>query len=484
MAENKQKFHAFVGPSNPLRVARYDCERTVNMYLEQSPLGAGKEQEPAVLAGRAGLTLLTEQDTGPIRAVYHCSISDIAYFVSGQGVYRIAALGSIPVHIGNLLTLTGYVSVSDNGQYVVFVDGQFGYTTDMTGTVLTQISDVHFYSSSQVTYQDTFFIFTQTNTNQIFYAETDPTTKVLVFNALNWAVKSGSSDKVVGIISNNRQLYIFGEHSTEVWWDNGGTQFPFARQDGKFSQVGCLGQATIARLFNTVMWLGSSPEGSAIIYQMQNDQPVRVSNHAVEFSLQQLKTDLIYATAYSYQVEGHYFYLLNCANLNTTWVYDLSNDQWVEYQSYDGETLGRYLGQYHAYFNGTHLIGDYRNGRIYILNPTEYTDNGEPIVRVRQSPHVSSSYNRMFYSLMEIDFTPGTATMQSPARITLEISNDGGITFGNPIFASIGKSGAYLARARWQRLGSSRDRVFRVSCSDPIKFNILGAALDVEIGNA
>jgi hypothetical protein len=151
--------------------------------------------------------------------------------------------------------------------------------------------------------------------------------------------------------------------------------------------------------------------------------------------------------------------------------------------------------------NGKHLIGDYRNGNLYTYDLDVYTDNGQIVNRIRQAPHISQNLNRLFYKLLEIDmqFGVGLSGEQmymvndepyyeliqgSDPRVTLEISNDGGETWSNPIYAKMGKVGRYNTRARWQRLGSSRDRVFRVTISEPVRATLLSAYLDVEQGQA
>ena len=93
---------------------------------------------------------------------------------------------------------------------------------------------------------------------------------------------------------------------------------------------------------------------------------------------------------------------------------------------------------------------------------------------------------------MEVDFSFGAGLVNDGVntqssinpRVTLELSNDGGMTWTNPIYASMGKIGQYQHRARWQRLGTSRDRVFRVTVTEPVKVQMLSAMLDVEEGAA
>jgi hypothetical protein len=158
-------------------------------------------------------------------------------------------------------------------------------------------------------------------------------------------------------------------------------------------------------------------------------------------------------------------------------------------QSNVGGVLGRHLGGCHTFYQGSHVVGDFSSNWVYTFDFNTYTDNLNPITRIRQTPHVAQSLHRIFYSLLEIDFSPGTGLITGAVnavdpRVALEISNDGGQTWSSPIFASIGKVGNYLTRARFQRLGSSRDRVFRVSCSDPVKFNLLSAQMCIELGTA
>jgi len=61
----------------------------------------------------------------------------------------------------------------------------------------------------------------------------------------------------------------------------------------------------------------------------------------------------------------------------------------------------------------------------------------------------------------------------------LSWSNDGGNTYSNEYQLSSGKIGEYKTRVKKNRLGQSRDRVFKVTYSDPTSFNILSAHIEV-----
>ena len=211
MAESKVRWPGFIGPSNQLRVERFDCTRTVNMYLENNPLGQGKGEEPSALVGTPGLKVLpgvpSGIGTGPIRAIYSVSLNNAVYVVSGSGIWKLDQELDDPIFVGPMLTSTGYVSIADNGNSgneIVFVDGQYGYYSNLIGVpTLTNITSPNFYPASTVSYQDGYFVFCQTGTSYYFISDLYS----IDFLPLNQANKSGDSDILIATICNNRELY-------------------------------------------------------------------------------------------------------------------------------------------------------------------------------------------------------------------------------------------------------------------------------------
>jgi hypothetical protein len=65
-------------------------------------------------------------------------------------------------------------------------------------------------------------------------------------------------------------------------------------------------------------------------------------------------------------------------------------------------------------------------------------------------------------------------------QVMLRWSDDGGHTWSNEHWRSMGKTGAYGTRVLWRRLGMTlklRDRVYEVSGTDQTKIAIMGAEL-------
>jgi hypothetical protein len=52
----------------------------------------------------------------------------------------------------------------------------------------------------------------------------------------------------------------------------------------------------------------------------------------------------------------------------------------------------------------------------------------------------------------------------------LEVSKDGGMTYGNVRSASFGLTGEYSHRVRWHALGMTRLAVVRITFSEPMDF--------------
>jgi hypothetical protein len=76
----------------------------------------------------------------------------------------------------------------------------------------------------------------------------------------------------------------------------------------------------------------------------------------------------------------------------------------------------------------------------------------------------------------------GTTSGVDPQAM-LRWSNDGGSTYSNEHWTSIGQIGAYKNRAMWRRLGYARDRIFEVVVTDPVKAVIVSANLKASVGD-
>ena len=140
--------------------------------------------------------------------------------------------------------------------------------------------------------------------------------------------------------------------------------------------------------------------------------------------------------------------------------------------------IERHISNCYAYLNNQHYVGDWNTGNIYLLSSSVFTDNGQPIISIRQTQHQSDkkNLNNIFIHKLQIDAELGVGGTGSYA--TLAWSDDGGHTWSNDYLASLGNTGQYKTRLIWRRLGYSRDRVYRLTMSDPTKKVLIDAVTE------
>ena len=168
---------------------------------------------------------------------------------------------------------------------------------------------------------------------------------------------------------------MFGSYTVEVWYDAGLPTFPLARIQGAFNEIGCAAAYSVAKLDNGIFWLGTDQRGKGIVYRSNGYSGTRISTHAVEWQIQQY-TQISDAVAYTYQQDGHSFYVLNFPTADTTWVYDVATQTWHERAGWDNDKFTRQRGSSQMFFNNENVIGDYRAGAIYAYDLNVYSEAG------------------------------------------------------------------------------------------------------------
>lgn len=483
------RFVGFIGPSYALRSKNVDCQRCINLYPEMNEIGTGKEKEIASLVSTPGLNLLNTIGLGPTRGGFTAS-NGSGFVVSKNKLYQINT-SYVATELGTLNTSSGPISMADNGLQLMIVDGANGYYWDFNTSTFSEITDDAFTGADQVTFQDGYIVFNKPGTEQFGITGLSEIT----FDALDFASTEGNPDKLISVLSDHRNLWLFNANSVEVWYNSGRTStdsqgdlialFPFERIQGAYVEQGIAAAFSVAKMNNTVFWLGRDDKGQGMVYMANGYQPQRISTHAVELAIQSYG-DISDAKAYCYQSNGHHFYVLNFTNANTTWVYDTTTMLWHERAYLFQGAYQRHRADWHMFFNGIHIVGDYENNNIYELSETTYTDNGNPIPRRRIAPHLSQDMGRIFYESLQLDIESGTGldgiAQGTDPKIMMRFSDDGGHKFSNEKWASFGKIGQTKTRAIWRRLGHSRDRIFEITITDPVKVSIIGAELMFEPG--
>lgn len=486
----------FVGTSYTAPSIYQDDQECINFFAEIDPTKQPGERGIVALYPTPGLEQQTQLVQAQVRGLHTMSGEQILIAVAGNIVYQVN-LSMVATQIGTLTTTTGQVVISDNitnsdGLIAYIVDGVNRYTWVVSTNTFTTLpsTDGPWQGANVVDVIDNYNIYNEPNSQN--WACTDLGSQ-LSTQAL-YGTSDGSSDLLVTLIADRRQVYLLGETTTEVWTDVGNviagiTTFPFQRVPGTFSQNGIGARFSLARFADSFVCVCKDTRGNSTIEMMQGYAWTKISTHAVEQSL--LNEVVSDAISFTYQIEGHEMYVVTFPSVGEyglTWVYDNATKSWHKWLSWDSANAvyKRHRSNCGAFFNNMYIVGDYENGKLYSLENEQYTDNGATIRRLRRAKHLTTDLQRQYFEEFQIQFQPGVGLNngqgQDPQAM-LRWSNDGGSTWSNEHWVTIGKMGQYQNRAIWRRLGWSRDRIFEVVLTDPIKAVIVSANLKASAGD-
>ncbi len=462
----------------------------------QALFGVGVTQETVITAlgtGTGGVgtytinlsqTVSSEQmNSATVGAIVTGSISGTTLTVSAVTsgtLYVGQTIQGSGVTVQTIITALG-TGTGGAGTYTVNYSQTVSSTTlyGLNWSVL-PTTDGAFSGGTNVDIVDNYFVYNRPDTQQF------GASSVLspISPALSFASKDGAPDDLVTLIVDHREIYLLGESSSEVWVDQGTIPFPFTRIPGTSTQHGIAAPFSVARFGNSFAYLSRNNRGQAQVVQMNGYVPQRISTHAVENTLVNQNVDD--AIAWTYQLEGHEVYVISFPTLNLTWCYDAASGMWHKwlYTNNQGQ-YERARGNCCAVFQGQVMVGDYANGKVYKLDKNNYTDDGQHVRRLRRAPHLVTDFQRQYFDELQIQFQPGvglaTGEGENPQAM-LRWSDNGGSTWSNEYWTSIGLMGKYANRAIWRRLGWARDRVYEVTISDPVKAVIVSANLKATAG--
>ncbi len=458
-----------LGQSYVVRSPNAAAARLVNLYPEA--LIEGKEA--AYLQRCPGLRLVATVGTGPIRGMW--SLGGNLYVVSGTSLYKLTSTYAATL-IGTVIG-TEPVSMSDNGTQLFVAANGPSYIYNTSTGVFQQISDPDFPGAVTVGFLDQYFVFNEPNSQRIWVTELLDGTSI---DPLDFASAEGSPDGVVSLIVDHREVWVLGTNSVEVWYNTGGPDFPLQRIQGAFNEIGCAAAYSVAKLDNTVFWLGADARGRGIVYRANGYNGQRISTHAVEFAIQGYG-DISDAIAYTYQQDGHSFYVLTFPSANATWVFDAATQAWHERAGWTNDQFTRHRSNCQAACNSEVLVGDYANGKIYAFDLDVYADDGAVqkwLRSWRALPPGQNNLKRTAHHSLQLDAETGvglngvdpfdvfgylltenddflvaedgdkliisTATVQGVnPQAMLRWSDDGGHTWSNEHWRSMGRIGEY-----------------------------------------
>ncbi|MGQ0835638.1 MAG: hypothetical protein ACT4O5_12110 [Gammaproteobacteria bacterium] len=439
----------------------------INMHAEAVPVG---EKSTVALFRDEGIEAFATV-TGAVRGLF--AIRGVTYAVAGTSLYRISSSGAATV----LGTIPGLdrVSMSGNGTQVGVVASGSLYLYN--GTSVSQITVAGLLKNLQwIEFFDQFFVVGNRDGFQVS-ALADGT----LWNSIDVAEPESSPDDLVRGIRDHRNLVLFGEESTEVWYNAGiATGMPLDRAPDGAMDVGIAARESAARIDNSVIWLAR--EGGGLSFRkLDGLTPARISHPGIDDALDGYAT-ISDAFAFAYTYAGHAYYVCTFPTAGATWRYDLSTQLWQQRRSF-GLNYWRPNCAVGCY--GKLLVGDSLAGRIGVLSASVHTEWSDEIQWESVSAPVQSNGQMLTFNRLrlEIDAGRGLATGQgSNPLLRISWTDDDGRTFSNEYSRSMGVMGDYKREISITNMGSARSRRFRFRGSDPIPTGLIRAFAEVTPG--
>lgn len=475
-----------------------NAQRTINMFAEKAPPGSVADM---ILRSTPGLSTFGTYGTGPIRGVH--VMDSVLFIVTGTDLYSVdsAGAGTLRGSAGTIAG-TGFVHMASNAIGELMIANSSGVAWLWDGSTLATVVsyDADFGDdATSLTFLDQYFLFTKADTGQVHAFDLNTGKS---YDPLSFGTAESSPDNAVQVYAFGGDLWIFGEESSEVFRNSGATTFPFERIPGVvFEDIGGV-LNTVADVDGSIHWRGVD----GIVYAATGFQPQRISTHDIENRIK----DWTNQYAFTYKDEGHAFYVLGSSEGCV--VFDRTTGFWHERDSF---TVGRWRANSYGKVYGKHLVGDYLIGRIYEMSLENYEDGTNFLQRRIISPPLGNGSNYMSVPYLQVHFEHGVGISGPPVtefysepalledgtpllledgsplllelsklvdpqgtdpRVIMDWSADGRV-YSNEHWASIGKIGEYEARAIWRRTGTFRQRVYRLTYTDPTVFVVYGASL-------
>lgn len=475
-------YKGFIGPSYVSQSPLADQEETFNLYEErvESPGGSTR----TALYPIPGFSKIAPTNSTNGRAHFYNDGREFA--IVGPSFFEIDGDANITFR-GTVTVDTNPATISSNGDgggELFITSGGNGYVYDLTTNILTQIAALNG-KATMGDALDGYFINLDSNTGTFYISN--------LLDGATWqtgtqfAQRIAAADPWVSMKVLGPYIWLLGSQTSEVWFDSGSSPFPFEKHPSGLIPWGCAAPFSVTVCDTSLFWLGASKNGQGFFLRAAEFQPEVVSTYAVQYAVNNYSTIAdCYGDTYNY--EGHTFYIPTFPTAQKTWAFDLQLQSWTKRGTWDPATTPNEYGIWrprcHVLAFGQHRwlhssgVGVYRMDRSFLTDV-----DGLAIRFERRAPAIVNENERVFYSEFQLDMEVGlgTATGQGvDPQVMLQMSNDGGKTWGIERWRSAGKIGEYGTRVVWNRLGQARRRVFKVVMTDPIPVRLLAAYLQMK----
>lgn len=473
--------YPILGIGQQSKSANLTAQHRVNLFYDVQT-DADKVQVAAY--GTPGTVLFSTLSGSPTRGMHWMESNNTLYVIQRGDIWAVDGAGSAVLKksltTANPTDISGRVSMANNGTELCIVTGSFGYIYNPGTNTLTNITAALPGGADTVAFLDGYFLVNKPNSGQFFKSAAYDG---LTWDGLDFATAESNPDNVVAVCAEKGYLAVFGTSSVELWVNAGLQGFPFQRVNGAPSEAGLASRWSLSRCAGMLTGLFRNRQGALTVAQLNGYDVTPVSTPDIDYIINGY-TSPTDAVGFGYSLDGRAFYQITFQSDGASWLWDHGSGQWSMLKSRE---LQRHVGDLYSAFDNKSIISDYENGNLYYLSNDAVTDNGYPIAREIIGKHVTGpSRNNIIIRRLRLEMEGGVGTISSQGadpQIMLQVSRDGGHTWGGEMWTKIGMMGQYTSRAEWRRLGISRDWVFKIRLTDPVKCVIIYAVIEAQEAN-
>lgn len=378
----------------------FSCQDTVN-YI---PVMAEKEgaRSGSMLRGLPGYTTFcASMQEAPVRGLHN--VEGLLLAVTGDTLYRIAvdglatAIGKIP-GVRRVRMCHNQIA---GGHEVMIPTGDGGYVYNTVTGVLAQITDDGFPGFKSADFVDGYIAGVDPSGRWWQHSDLNA---AMEYNTLDRYDAESAPDRMVALIVSHREVMVLSKRSIQFFQNTGADVGTFANANGTEIEIGCAGTHAVARLDNTVYWLGH--DGN--VYRLEGHSPMRVSTGPIEQAIS--RCNMAEAFAFTFEDRGHKVFYLTLPD-GHTWGYDVWTGEWHRRQS---KGLTRWRLNDLVRWNGQWIGGDFTNGKLYQLDWAAQHEAGEELERRRVTGVLHDNQNSVRISGLELVIDTGVVGVPEP----------------------------------------------------------------------
>ena len=358
-------------------------------------------------------------------------VTGVALFESG-----ISLSASLPVNPQAQLTTTGAgqnLQVTIN--WVPAPDNTVQVTTSFLGTVVDFLWMAGYFVSTD-------------GTNIIPTDLTAPTHVIFA----DYGSSEADPDPITGLIKYRNELYVFNRYTCEVFYNVGGTNFPFQANEGAIVEKGSLSRRTKCKFAQQVAFVGSARNEPCSIYLLAPGFASKIATQEVEEVLRGYTEDVLAQAvleAREDRVHQHLFFHLP----DQTLVYDYAASQVLQQPIWfvlgtDASAYGKYRARHFVYCYDKWTCGDTLDSRIGYLDRTVATAYGALVGWQFDVQFLYNEHKGAVVQVLELIGLTGRAPAGTKPTISMSYTRDG-LTYSNQRFVNLGTLGQFQKRMQW-----------------------------------